>query len=276
MGSMRASVILTVACACSFEPQKSGLGPGEQLVTLVEDTEVELASSETLSEGIVTPGGTIEPHAFVLDGLRARAYQTAIPLDEGITTFADVETALAAAPQTARRTAYGQLPVNWGGERPRGLGLTSDETFTIIFDGELALIAGDNLVEIDADDAAILELDSGSGLTNTVVDSTSGRKAMTVNVLADGWYPVRAAIKETSGNARLELFLEGALVTPQQLRAKVTNDQGLIVKVFDSAHTPPRGTTAAAVVDSVFGTAPPPYDLADVTTTYDLRFVGQI
>ncbi len=273
---MRWLMLVAIATGCTFDPPggDDGLDPDEQLVTIVDDSAEELANPAELDEGLVTPTGTIEPHAYVLGGLHARAYQTTLVTP--ISTWTTLEQAIAAAPATKRGSGYSQIPQDWMFTRPAALGLDSSDSFTVIYEGEIALAVGDNILTIDSDDESFFEVDTGAGFEHLVRDTAPpGAATVMINVARAGWYPIRGAVSEGAGTARLVIKLAGVALAPGQLRTKVTADPGLLVYGYDLLHTGLHGTTAVASVDSAFGMVAPLYDLG-LGTTYDLRFAGQI
>jgi hypothetical protein len=266
-------VVLAALAGCTYTPPGGELLPGEQRVTLVEDSAEELASAELLDEGRVVEPGVIEPHAFVLGGLRARGFEERLVF----TTWPELEAAIAGSSQ-ARGTAYQQVFANWVGARPLGLHLTASDNFTVVFEGELQLAEGEHVLAVDADDTGIVELDLGEGFGNTVFDVAGGGATTTMLVVPrDGWYPIRAAIAEIGGNARLVVTLDGAEIPATQLRAKVADDRGLVVRGFQfrGHFAPVAASSVVASVAASFGRQPPPFDLG-LSTTFSLRFVGQI
>ncbi|MBA3503864.1 MAG: PA14 domain-containing protein [Myxococcota bacterium] len=253
--------------ACSFS---TTIGGGDDddapTLTLVDDD---------LADGVARDGvvvaGRLEPDGFVLGGLHARAFQSAL-VDSG-EDFAKVLADAATATQTG--TGYAQLPANWGGARPKGLGLRLDGGFTVIYDGEILLPKGETSLEIDADDRALVEV------LGTVAVVAVSSQTITFTAPEAGWYPIRAAISEDAGNARLVMtIVQGPVrtaVDATRLRARVTNAPGLLVYAFDGqGFVGARGHTARPTIDESFGVFAPPYDLTTSSDRFSLRFAGQL
>ena len=261
---LRSSCVLLGLAACSFSTRIDGgddvTGP---TLTIVDDAFADGAARD----GVVV-AGRLEPDGFVLGGLHARGFQVAL-VDTG-EDFTKVLADAAAATQTG--AGYAQLPVNWGGGRPKGLGLTLDLGFTVIYDGELLLPKGQTQLEVDVDDRALVDV-----LDTVAVNS----QTITINVPEAGWYPIRAAISEDTGNARLVMtIVQGAVrtaVDATRLRARVTNAPGLLVYAFDGqGFVGERGHSARPTIDESFGGLAPPYDLTTSFDRFSLRFAGQL
>jgi hypothetical protein len=256
--------VLLGLAACSFSTTiGGGDDDGGPTLTLVDD---DLAGG-VARDGVVV-AGKLEPDGFVLGGLHARGFQTAL-VDNG-EDFTKVLADAAAATQTG--AGYAQLPSNWGGGRPKGLGLTLDIGFTVIYAGEILLPKGETTLEVDVDDRALVEV-----LGTVAVNS----QAITFTVPEAGWYPIRAAMSEDTGNARLLMtIVQGPVrtaVDAARLRARVTNAPGLLVYAFDGqGFVGERGHTTRPTIDESFGIFAPPYDLTASGDRFSLRFAGQL
>lgn len=271
---MRLALVALLA-GCTFHAHAAGDGghdPGSG--ALIDDSAADFQALASLDDGAIDPGGVLEPAAFAPGGLRARAYDG--KLISGTTTaWADIETAVAAA--TLRGTAFEQLPANWGGAHPLGLGLTADQmpddNFTVIYDGELFVTAGDHTVDVDGDDAAALEI---GGMF--VVDASGGAKSIMVHADADAWIPVRFGVGEGTGNSQLVVRLDGTALTADNTRARITGDHGLLGWFYYS--TPGMelvsGPVAVDTPNVNWGMDAPPYDLAGVPDAYTARLLGQL
>ena len=269
---MRAELLLVVA-GCGFSAELGEPGP-EETITLTDET----FADGTLVDGFATPG-TVEPDAFVLGGLRARGYQVGL-VDPG----EDFDKVLAdAAALTPNGTAYGQVPGNFAAVRPRGLGLTFDGGYTVIWDGEILLPKGAVTLEADADDRALVQvaLDRTTFGPLLVADVAGGADTISFTVPEAGWYPIRAALTEDTGSARLVMtIVQGqvrTLVDDQRVRARVTEARGLVTYAFDGqGFVGPRGHTLRPTIAEQFFASAPPYDLTAAFDRFSLRFAGQL
>ncbi len=271
--------LLVLVCGCSYEPgtyPPDGGTAGDQ-VTLVDDTAADFGAAETLDAVAIDPRGALEPVAYALNGLRARAYDGQ-HVSGTTASWQEIEQAVSGA--TRRGAAYQQVPPDggWGSTHPAGLGLTStNDDFTVLYDGELRVPPGDHTIEFDADDAGALELDTGGGFADFTIDASGGAKAVQVHLDQERWVGVHAAVADGGGNAKLAIRLDSTPITADQLRARVTDDRGLVASVYVT--TGGSLTLAGmALVDSAdvdFGMTAPPYDLT-TSTTYTVRFTGQL
>ena len=268
---MRAELLLIVA-GCGFSADLGEPIPGET-VTITDDT-----FDGPVVDGIATPG-TVEPDGFFLGGLFARAYQTGLvdPGENFDKVLAD------AAALTPAGMGYAQVPTDWLASRPRGLGLTIDGGFSVIWEGEILLPKGAVTLEGDVDDRALVQvaLDRKTFGSTLVGDVAGGNDSVTFTVPEAGWYPIRAALTEDTGSARLALtIVQGQVRTPvdgARLRSRVTNARGLVVYAFDlQGFVSPRGhALRPTIAEQYFGGAPP-YDLTASFDRFSLRFAGQI
>ena len=204
---MRLAVVALLG-GCTFHAHAAGDAGDDDggSGALIDDTAADFQAAGSLDDGAIDPGGMLEPAAFVLGGLKARAYDGK-HISDLTTAWADIETEVAGA--TVRGTAFAQLPADWGGNRPTGLGLLAatmpNDNFTVLYDGELFVPAGDHTVDIDGDDAAALEI---AGMF--VVDAAGGAQSIAVHADADTWMPIRrgterAALTESGIEARPRL-----------------------------------------------------------------------
>ncbi|MDQ3370126.1 MAG: PA14 domain-containing protein [Myxococcota bacterium] len=263
--------------ACSF-----AVTPGEGLEirrTIVADSAAEL-SSGVLTGGVVSPRGVIEPDSFVLGGLHARAFAGELVDDDD--SYEEVEIKAAAAP--ARGAAYRQLLVNWGGDRPRGLGLLASADYTLLYDGEILLPAGPVRLEVTADDRAFVQIAldrAAPGTFGAPLRAQNATETLELTVGDAGWYPIRAAYAQASGGASLQLTLvDGPVRTavgPERLRARVTDSPGLMVFGFDGqGFVLDRGATTRPTIDDAFQLNAPPFDLGMQGDRFSLRYAGQL
>lgn len=281
--------ITALACglaigACGFSvggtvDGDGGLAPGE--VILVDDTAADFAANVGLTDAVIAPRGVIEPAAFVLGGLHARAYAGNLLGD------ADTwDTALAeAAGATFHGEGYRQVPADWAAtvpNRPRGLGIPGTDNWTVHYDGEILLPAGMVALELAADDRAIAYVALDGTTFGPRLFSKGTAQQQMLDVPAAGWYPIRIAMSQGGGSADLALTLRPAfasaiVVDGNRLRARVTNTPGLLVFAFgDRALSVPLGESAATTAAGSFGTAAPALDLDVPADLFSMRYAGQL
>nr|MBA3820408.1 hypothetical protein [Deltaproteobacteria bacterium] len=189
-----------------------------------------------------------------------------------------------ATASAARGAAYRQVLVDWGPERPPGLGLLASADFTILYDGELLLPAGTLQLEVAASERAIVQvaLDrTAPGAFGAPLVAHNGTGAVELTVAEAGWYPIRAAYAEGGGDASFLLTLVDdpvrTAVGPERLRARVTDSPGLVVFGFDGqGFGVDRGATTRPTIDDSFQLTPPPFDLGMQGDRFSLRYAGQL
>jgi hypothetical protein len=277
---MRHVGVLVLAAGCGFHMNSNGSDGGggsdaAGTASLIDDTAADFAASDTLDGGVIDPLGSIAPQVLALAGFHARAYDGK-HVAGTTTSWAQIETEVAGA--SVQGAGYQQMPANWGSSRPHGLALTADDNWTVIFEGELEIPAGDHTISLDADDAGAMEIDRGSGFEGFTLDAAGG--AVTLQFHADqaGWMPFHAAVGEGTGNAQLKLQLDGDDLAPDQVRARATGDTGMIAAVYYGVTG---GVALAGMAHVVgpnvnFGMVAPPYDLPNTPTAYTVNFIGQV
>jgi hypothetical protein len=258
--------------ACSFSPP----GDLESTVTLTDDSTVDFAAHDQLVDGVVTPWGTIEPDAFVLAGLHARAFDGELVDDDD--SYDDV-VQKATSPHGE---SYRQAFADWGNElRPTGLGLTSSDQFTVFYDGEIELPLGIQELELEVDDRAIVQLATDGKTFGERLFAHNSTASIPLDIRRGGWFPIRIAYSQGGGAAKLLLTtVQGVIRTPvdaSSLRVRVTDHPGLVAFGFDSQSLlDARGETAVPTIDPSFGFAAPPYDLDLGFDNFSLRHAGQL
>ncbi|MEO8703252.1 MAG: PA14 domain-containing protein [Kofleriaceae bacterium] len=268
---MRSAVVLCVLAACGFDSPESKDGAP---VSIVDDN---FADAELLVDGVVTPWGTLEPAAFVVGGLHARAFAGDQVDDDD--SYDDV----AAKATTLRGASYRQLLVDRGGNgRPRGLGLAANTDYTVLYDGEILLPFGVQKLELTADDRAIVQIATDGVTFGERLFSKNGASSITLDIRKPGWFPIRIAYGQDTGNSRIELAtVQNQNTTPvgaDRLRARVTDHPGLVAFGFDALGLlAPTGETVVPTIDETFGSLAPGFDL-DFTfpDTFSIRHTGQL
>ncbi len=272
--------LLAVATAgCSFAPSGpggSGDAPGVQPGhgQIVDDTVADF-SGDLGSGAVVAARGAIEMSASVGGGLHARACDQNQINNDPTLTFAALETKCTAL----LGSGYAQTPRDYGNnDRPRGLGLASNDRFTILYDGEIFLAAGSGSVSFDVDDSVLAEVDDGTAAGSAGFANLS-KLTVPVAPNGSGFYPIRVAWSEQDNNARLVITQTPlpAGVTQPILRAPVTTAPGVTASQAGFDWTNPQGTTSLPTLDAQFHRASPPFDVQDnPPADYVVRFVGQV
>lgn len=264
------ALVATGVAACSLDAGGDDSDPGPDPVYEAREI-VEYAGgfAGQLEYGRYDSQGRIEPVAYAYYGLHARGY-----LGQAVTstsTYLDLEATL--GPPTGERNRF-RLQ-DYGTGRPRGLGLGQDEDFTIVVDGFIELSAGTTTLALIADDVGFAELDLLNGETVTV-RSAGGipGTAAVIEVPGPGWYPIRGAMSDATGDARFILQRDGEALRARSLKVETSTQDGLEV-VGASATALSRGEVTLG--KTIFG--PPlgsnPNDLG-LTAPYALRLRGEV
>lgn len=265
--------VLGLVVGCQFAPVDE---VPERAVSLVDDG-VEDFADGARTDATIAPWGAIEPEAFVIGGLHARAFAGDQVVDDD--EFDDVVARIDDAP--ALGAGYQQLLLDRGNTRPRGLGLVGNDNYTLLYDGEIQLPAGSQQLELVADDHAVVEVAIDGRTFDKRVRSRGNAQRVSFEVAAAGWYPIRIAYAKGGGNHELTLAVVQGLARTEigadLLRARVTDEPGLIAFAFaDRGLTAPRGETAVATFDAMFGAGAPPFDLDIGIDQFAIREIGQL
>ena len=271
--------LLTVATAgCSFAPTGPGSGidaPGVQPGhgQIVDDA-VEDFTGELGDGAVLAARGAIEMSASVGGGLHARGCDQNLINNDPTITFATLDQRCAAP----LGSAYAQTPRDYGNnDRPRGLGLKSNDHFTVLYDGEVFLPAGSGVVTFDVDDSVLAQIDdgTGSGFAGSATFGNLTKVDVAVAPKGSGFYPIRVAWSEQDNNARLVITQTG--VTRPILRAPVTAAPGVTVSQAGLDWSNPQGVMSVPTLDAQFHRGSPPFDVQDnAPPDYVTRFVGQV
>ncbi len=175
----------------------------------VDDVAADFAGG-TFVGAVLEAFDAIGPAAYYTGGLRVRASDTGVFTDAAATTWAQVEAmtfTAAVAPTTT-------LAPSWGSGTPAGLGLTSGDDFTLALDGDVYLEAGSWTFHVLADNHAFLELaPAGIPTFSRVLSATWPTEASGVYVApTTGWYQLRLALAEQTGDAQLRVQVTGPTV----------------------------------------------------------------
>ncbi|CAN5914839.1 hypothetical protein BH11MYX2_BH11MYX2_20430 [soil metagenome] len=280
--------LLVVLGACGFSV--SGPTTGDDVSgddttgtpnAVVDDTADDFtAHLSSLSDGVIAARGAIEPAGFVTDGLHALGYATT-----GLVTSTATWDSIQVGLTTPLGEAWSVVPKDWGISRPRGLGLTTDDNFIVMFDGEVKLPQGNVDIAMDVDDHALLQvsLDGGATWTSMYDDIVTANPMHTFAVAAPGWYPIRIAFEEgiITARAGVRVGVTGTTLAPldaTMLRARVSDKHGLLVHAWSSIGFGTDVTSESSLPSSDidFMNMPPKLDLGLGMDNFTLRLSGQI
>ncbi len=289
------AALAVAACwaGCSFDP--AGLASTDAFVdpgddgggvprTWRDDTVEDFAADGAARiDAVVEPWGAIGPRTWLTGGLALRGSND--QLYDGLDD--DIWAAIADATSSGVGVAA-TVSTRWGGDRPRGLGIPSSDTWTIWLDGEVWLEAGAHTLRLRADDFGVVELaPPGSTAFTRVAGAYYGDSQGVTGVYqaaTEGWHAVRIALTEGVGDATLELFHQPpggveASLDPDRLRvASDAIDAGLYWTVFDDSWllTP---VTSLLFRDDAFDYQPNSGELTDLGLTasdqLSMRWTGQ-
>jgi hypothetical protein len=264
-----------VLAGCAFQARSA---QHTETATIVDDTATELAAGQR-TDIAVDSLGLLVPEAFIA-GLHLRSYP--------MITMTDATTWDTLGLGTLIGERYGEVPsTQWGSGRPYAVGLVSSNSddFTVTYEGEMYLPAGDTTLQLAADDQGFFEIEIGT--THPVLRAhynDNPLATVTVTPPAAGWYPVRGAMVETYGSAYFQLdTVAGAVatpVTPDQLRTRVTDAHGITVLGSADrilAHPLTATSIEPTFVDQTWNNVAPSYDLNGITNSnHTLRYAGQL
>jgi hypothetical protein len=237
----------------------------------------ELRAGTTTAAVIEDPGVlTLPVQTYANGALLWTGYEDDL-LDDGSPAFSDL---VGASPRFS--ALLRDHDVDFGFGRPQGLDVNGDDTFSIEIRGELYLRAGVNDFDLQADDRMIVELDLGGSIVRGGAVWTGG-STMTVNVPADGWYPVHAAMEEVFVTSRIRIALRAPGETafrdlrPDEMRVDARDLEGRVAYGWDVegwSAAPDGSRIDAERTDVSFAAAPPrELGIAD-RSAFALRWFG--
>lgn len=284
-GCSIATAIALCGCGFTLNPPAGGSDdgiPDGTRITLTDDTAAQFMDNAGLVDGAVAPRGVIEPSPFVLDGLEAHAYNGNLVADSS--TYDSVVAVASTA--TELGFSYRQIPADWSmtiANRPRGLGITTTDQYTIVYTGEILLPSGPVTLATDADDRAIVQVALDGVTFGERLFAHNTTSTIQLQVPASGWYPIRAIVGQAGGTAhwRLDITPMGAAkikIDGKRLRARVGAGDGLLASAFvGKGLLVPAGETAVSTVDEDYGNSAPSHDLPITSTdAFSMRFAGQV
>ena len=220
--------------------------------------------------------------AYIGNGLRARACNGDVLGSNASTeTYDDV----VAGCMPFSGTAFAVTPGNFDADRPHGLGLTSNNNYTLIFDGEIQLPLGGSTISLLADDQALAEIAAdgvtfGSAVRITAAGNTA---SLDVTTTAAGFYPVHFLLGQGNGSSHLIVTqMQGGTSLTPVYRYEVTSEPGIAEVEYGAGYVirarPNRQPfVSSQLIGGTFGTASPATDVDDnPPTSYVLRYVGQV
>lgn len=266
---MRWILPVVLVAACGFEAPIGGGSAGDD--TIVDDD----FEGGTTIDSTVEPFGAIEPAVHAYGGLRMDAYNAPLVMPSNTVSWEQLETQLAARKPTGSRLAA-SIDVVYG-ERPYGVGLATDNNFTLVFRGEIYL-EGPTALTLEGDGPSMVQLAVADGVTYDVRiydEVSTSNPTMTVTPPKPGWYPIRAAMTDTVGDAVIKLTSAGAALPRERLRSRVTTT-GLVVEGFESPALTTTAGLGLADHDLRQTYEATPYDIKLVTDDFALRYAGQL
>lgn len=272
---------------CGFTIDVVGGGddgvPDGTRITLTDDTAADFADNDGLVDAVIAPRGVIEPDAFILGGLEAHGFAGNHVADAS--TYDSVIAATSAA-GTELGFSYRQVPADWSmttANRPRGLGITSTDNYTVLYTGEILLPQGTVTLETDADDRAIVQVALDGTTFGERLFAHNSTATIQIQVPAAGWYPIRAALGQGGGSAhwRLEITPLGSpkiRIDGKRLRARARAGGGLIASAFvGKGLLVASGETALSTINQDYGNGSPSHDMGlSSSDAFSMRFAGQV
>ena len=269
---MRALVVAVVA-GCGFAPAV----PSDATTPSVVD---DLAADFTgmIEGGVIAPRGAIEPHTYVVGGLHGRGYQA-----DALMIATQTYDQLVASLPAPIGEAYGVGLADWGNDPtkawPKGVGIGRPDNFTYVVDGEMWLPVGTTTLVLAVDDFGFVEL-SIDGTPIMIRATYAQSTTMPVVTTHEGWYPIRGAMTDQTGSAKLQLFETASSVTStvpaSRFRTRTTDARGLVTYAYflEEMEIGPGVTLDPGPIDHET-LAPGPSDFG-LTTTFSLRYLGQV
>ena len=252
--------------------------PSEQQVWR-DDSAADFAPAGAYTEEVsIEPAGFVGPAAYFGGGIRLSGIdRNAIP--DKLTPWNE----LAALPRTG--TAYVRgLQLDFA-DVPLGLGLTTGDNFTVVVEGEIYLdVPGMWGFELTANDLGFIELapPNSASFTRVVTDQNNKTEGV-YDVKEAGWYRLRGAFADTSGNAgyalRYDSPSQGNLrpIPASALRAPASDVAGMIVDGFEDPFLiRPAGSIVEAGTLGGISFTGDPFGLPVGNNSLSLRFAMQV
>ena len=238
---MRASrtALLVALAGCSFD--RSGLGAPDAFVdpdddgggvpsVWIDDTLLDFANAgHALDDARLEPWGAVGPAAWLTGALVTRADDTQL--------FTSLDGDPWSMLEASTDDGYGSTFLagrDWGFDGPRGMGLSSFDSYTYWAWGEIWLDEGAHTWSLVGDDLAFLDLapPRSETYTRVVVADFDDPGVGAYNVTTAGWHGIRVAMTEGVGESELTLLLQApgetapGPIAPDRLRTRVDDLPG--------------------------------------------------
>lgn len=262
--------------ACGFD--QNGLPAGH---VLRDDSAADFGAAGSTTDGVeITSDGLITPLAFTTGALLAKGANSELFQDPTTIDWTTLDA------NTPARIALSVPLGDFGNGAPAGVGISSNDHFTIWLAGDIWLEAGQHTFVLGADDNGLLELAPGPGAPFTRVVAAQwfqGDQTGTFTAPADGWYPIHVALSEQDQTAyyRLQHQPPGGTmgpIDPDRMRVAVGDQRGLVADAFNDFYLMQpagRSLTAAAMLDQQFGASPPADSGITSTTKFSMHWAAQ-
>ncbi|HTJ42351.1 MAG TPA: PA14 domain-containing protein [Kofleriaceae bacterium] len=268
--------LLALSAACGFDA--TGLPPGH---VLRDDTVADFTQTgATLDDAEIAAPGLISPSAYVTGAALAKGANSELFADPKTIDWNTLD-----ANQPAKIALAVPLG-DFGDKAPAGVGLASNDHWTVWVAGELWLEQGTHMFSLAADDNGLFEVaPSANEAYARVVTSQwfSGEATGTFNAPADGWYPVHLAWSENDQSAKYVLRHQppgGTLgpIDPDRFRVAAGAQRGLVADAFDDYYLvrpTARSLFAGAMLDQDFGNTTPADTGITANTSYSFHWAAQ-
>ena len=240
--------LLVAVAGCSFD--RGGVAPPDAFVDPTDDgggvptiwrddTALDFsATGNVLDEAVIEPWGAVGPAVYLTGALIARAADEQLFVDFTGVEWPILETSTANGHGTT--TLHGR---DYGFDGPRGLSLTSFDSYTYWMWGEVWLDAGNHTWSLTADDRAFLDLapPGSATFTRVVTGDFDATGIGAFNATEAGWYGMRLALTEGFSGSELALLLQPpgdpapVPVPPERLRTRVDALPGLSWTGFEDS-----------------------------------------
>lgn len=278
---MKHSLVAALAFAgswagCTFSAPGDGSGDNDDVRTLVDDSAEDFADPSGLVEAVLHPRGAIDPETYAIGGLHMTAHARDILQPNNTVTWAQLETMVQGTPATGSRQAV-PPDSEFGGTQPFGVGLKVDDDFTLVFRGEIYL-DGPTTFTLESDGPSLVQIDTDGTYGHQLYDQVgSPTSVLPVVPPGPGWYPIRAALTDTAGDAYIRLRTVTGALPRAKFRSRTTAATGLVLEGFDDPMlTTPAGLGIETTLKRDFGTSEPTWDFELSTADYGARMRGQV
>jgi hypothetical protein len=249
-----------------------------ELRTWREDSADDFAAG-TLRDAAIEPGGFVGPVAYAHGRVRLTGVDgDRLAGDPAAATWEGVSSGAAGVGFSK------DLDLDFGLLAPDGLGVAATDNVTVLVEGEIELdAAGEWRFELTANDDGFFELAPPGGDFMRLADDVDTGTVGTYEVTTPGWYRFRAAFSDANQYLQFTLRydppnVQGAFRTipSERLRCRVDDLQGYAADGFDQGYLVGYVSSTLATTPLDVSLPADPYGLQIGTTTYSMRFAGQI